>query len=389
MSAPFSKHVRARRLAVLTGGLALLLCGGGCATSQKQKHPTLLDIQQTDDQKILAKAAYANPDPQVRLAAVKKISNEEFLAKAIILEHKKGDPVKREQHIIFNYTAGTKDVPWDEGGPAMTPAGQEAQLKVTSDWLKYWHVIKDEKREVMSSTRITMEQALSPQFFAYERAGGQHPLLPFEDIAFAVKPASRAALEKVTNPNLLAKIVLNLQQEDWIGPETSIRVAGNVTTTTYSWTEAYILSRIKRLHYDRWLSKKIIDKISDQGAIARIAESSASSSVRKMALDKITDEIFIAGVAKNTRLASVFLAQNTGFFDIDNTDTALLAVGRLKNQTFIADVAKSTRTNIRVRQAAVQKITDREPLQELLLQPKLKREVRAAVEARLQALAGQ
>ena len=387
MSVPCSKRMRARRLAVLTGGLALLLYGGGCATSQKQKHPTLLDIQQTDNQKILAKAAYANPDPQVRLAAVKKISNEDILTKAVILEHKKGAPIKKEQEIIFNYTVGTKDVAWDEGGPAVTPAGEDAQLKlVISDWEKYWYITKDAGG--LHSTHITMEQALSPAFFAYERAGGSSRL-PFADIAFVIKPASEAALEKVTNPNLLAKIVLNLLQEDRVGPEISIRVAGGVTTTKFSWTEAHILSRIKRLHYDLWLSKKIIDKISDQGAIARIAESSASSSVRKMALDKITDEIFIAGVAKNTRLASVFLAQNTGFFDIDNTDTALLAVGRLKNQTFIADVAKNTRTNVRVRQAAVQKITDREPLQELLQQPKLKREVRATVEERLKALAGQ
>jgi hypothetical protein len=154
--------------------------------------------------------------------------------------------------------------------------------------------------------------------------------------------SGRTAVERLSDPALLAKVAARAKNHG-LRRAAVRRLLDQVTLASDEKAFAKIAAE-----HSCYVPQDAVEKLTDQEALARVFMLNQNSYVRDAALKKLTDPASLARVA----------------MEASNVERRLEAVHRLRDSSLLVKVATTT-NDWRVGRAAVEKLCERAPLEEI------------------------
>ncbi|WP_334319158.1 hypothetical protein, partial [Termitidicoccus mucosus] len=279
------------------------------------------------EQALLTDVAASTGDPRVRHAAIEKISDEQFLAKA--LKNMRGGEVELLDQVMRD-------------GP--TSRSQEAMRNISG---------MDTK-----TIEAALEKITDPQLLADL---ARHAASLTVRMSVVVKTGDQAALAALARDNSLG---IPFRQA----------IVGELT-------DQAVLADIAKNAADSLIREAAAGKLTDQTVLLGIVQNTTprQAAIRKVAAERLTDQTALAAIAQNTtedftirRVAIGKLTDQTILTAIAQDaagDSALrkAAVGRLTDQAMLATIVKDAKNDFEIREQAVQVLTDQGTLAEIVM----------------------
>ncbi len=336
-------------------GIILFLCWGVGNYGQEESSLSKI-IAESNDQEFLLKQAKKNPDPSLRILALKRVINEDSLV-AIA----KSDPVeivrrnaleciRSNDALLECLRANERDVSYG----ALERISDKSLLENIFLDKYYWN---DVRAQILKQIKVTIPQRI------------------LEDVLYKVLNGAVGKIEllsRIFDLEIAENILYKIAKDKEINIE--IRMAAI----------AHLTDKVQLMNFAEKDKEKLIQKVAKLGLmgeadLVKIALEEPDAYVRNFAIKRIENQAILEDIAKNSRddgarlEASKKLINEDQLKELAVQDQSLFVrvevLHKIQDQDFLANAAK-TDANWRIRRAAIENIKNMDLLLTIAMEDK-------------------